>query len=261
MLALDHRGSFKKLMNPENPDSVSDEEVVKLKSEIINSISDQFSGLLIDEAYGLEAYPSHIKPFLLPLEKSGYIESSGEKITELEFRVTQLLVYGAKGAKILIYFNPNVESAKKQIETSQKVIEECKQSDFPLFLEPVTYTLEGKTHTQDPELVLETLKMFLDNNAVPSVFKVEYPGNRESCRRITEMLGDTPWILLTNPDKFEDFEEHLKQATKEGCKGFLAGRAVWQEVCSLKGEEKNEFLTKILPERFRRISQISRGEH
>ena len=48
MLALDHRGSIKKLMNSLNPESVSDDEVIALKAEIIESLADQFSGVLID---------------------------------------------------------------------------------------------------------------------------------------------------------------------------------------------------------------------
>ena len=36
MLALDHRGSFKKLMSPDTPDSVTDENIINLKSEIKN---------------------------------------------------------------------------------------------------------------------------------------------------------------------------------------------------------------------------------
>src|SRR5476649_1636219 len=120
MLALDHRGSFKKMMLPQNPDLVGDGEVIWLKSQIINNLKSQMSGLLIDEDYGLKAYPDHIKPFLLPIEKTGYTEDLGERITEIEYSVDQLISFGAKGAKLLIYFNPAVKSAGKQLETSRK---------------------------------------------------------------------------------------------------------------------------------------------
>lgn len=256
MLALDHRGSFKKLMNSENPDGVSDEEVIELKKEIIESLENQFSGLLIDETYGLEAYPNHIKPFLLPVEKSGYTNQEGERITELEYRVTQLVVYGASGAKMLLYFNPDVESADKQIKTAKQVITECQQNSFPLFLEPVTYLVNGDSHTQDPDLVLRSVGMLVGNGVVPKVFKLEYPGNLETCYKITELLRGTPWILLTNPDSFEQFVEHLKDAIKAGARGFLAGRALWQEVCTLQGEEKQKFLQETLPKRFSILTQI-----
>ncbi|OGE14208.1 hypothetical protein A2111_00055 [Candidatus Daviesbacteria bacterium GWA1_38_6] len=69
MLALDHRGSFKKLMNPKDPESVTDEQVISLKNEIIESLKDQFSAILIDDKFGLEACHEvcKVKPFLLPL--------------------------------------------------------------------------------------------------------------------------------------------------------------------------------------------------
>ncbi len=264
MLALDHRGSFKKLINPQDADSVSDETVVSLKSEIINALAGQVSGLLIDEHYGIEACKEacQTKPFLLPLEKSGYVNQAGERITELEYIVGQLKELGASGAKLLIYFNPNLESAKKQLETARKVLEDCKIHDFPFFLEIVTYTPDVHTQshigsgTTKAGLVIESVKIFKEVRIVPDVWKLEYPGDLDVCVEITNMVGDTPWILLTGGDSFEVFKENLKVAIKAGAKGFLAGRALWQEVCSLQGEEKQQFLTKTLPERFKVLTEV-----
>lgn len=274
MLALDHRGSFKKLMNPANPDSVSDEQVIQLKSEIIQALSAQFSGLLIDETWGLDACKEvcSIKPFLLPLEKTGYTplrqgfagraDEGGERVTELEYSVAQIKEMGASGAKLLLYFNPKAESAGKQIETSRKVMEDCKQNNFPFFLEIVTYKLpqvQIQFHPggADSNLVKESVKMFLDNGIIPSVWKLEYPGSEEGCRQITELVGHTPWILLTGGQSFEEFRPELEIAIKGGAKGFLAGRALWQEVCTMDGEEKEKFLSETLPARFKDISVLA----
>lgn len=260
MLALDHRGSFKKLMNPQNPDLITDDEVIALKSEIIDSLKDQFSGLLIDETYGLGAYSHHNKPFLLPLEKSGYTDQAGERITEVEYRVTQLITYGASGGKLLLYFNPHISSANRQIETARKVLQQCKESHFPLFLEIVVYEIgndQERLNKDRPELVLSSLRMLIENAVVPNVWKLEYPGSGESCHKITQLVGKTPWILLTRGDTFDVFKEELKVAIKSGAVGFLAGRALWQEVCTMQGTQKEEFLTHTLPERFKIISKIA----
>ena len=267
MLALDHRGSIKKLMNPNDPESVADEDVIDLKSEIIQALADQFSGVLIDEVWGIEACKEvcQVKPFLLPLEKTGYIDSDGEKITELEYSVEQIKEMGASGAKLLIYFNPNVESAGKQLETARKVMEDCKANDFPFFLEIVTYANTSEVSAQGSAglhlgggaLVLESVKMFLENGIVPNVWKLEYPGSEEKCREITELVGNTPWILLTGGQTFDEFRPELEIAIKVGAKGFLAGRALWQEVCTLNGEEKQNFLQHTLPERFKIIAKIA----
>lgn len=252
MLALDHRGSIKKLINPKDPDSVTDEQVISIKREIINALADQFSGLLIDEHFGLEACREvcQFKPYLLPLEKSGYVEDGGERITQLEHEVVDLMKLGASGAKILFYFNPNVKSAKKQLEIAKKIVDECRQKNYPLFLEIVTYG-------EDENMVLESVRMFIESDAVPDVWKLEYPGSAEECDQVTKLVGDTPWILLTGGETYNEFKPKLEDAIKGGAKGFLAGRAIWQEVCKLVGVEKEKFLKETLPGRFREISEIA----
>lgn len=245
MLALDHRPSIKKLMNPSNPDSVPDEEIINLKNDIIESIKDQFSALLIDEAWGLEACHEvcQIKPFLLPLEKATHTG-----ITELEFSALDLKEKGASGAKILIDFDPDSENVSKQLETAKKVAEECRVADFPLFLEIVTHS---------PDKVLESLQMFIDFGIEPDVWKLEFPGSFENCQQITGMVKEIPWILLTGGTSFEEFKTELEKAVTGGAKGFLAGRALWQEVCKLEGEEKSEFLKETLPARFKEIAKVT----
>lgn len=232
MLALDHRGSFKKLMNPQNPDAVTDEAIINLKKEIIDSLQDQFSGLLIDVVWGLKVYQNKTKPFLLPLEKSGR-----QDVAELEYSVEQVKQMGASGAKLLLYFDPATENAQKQIEVARKVMNECKRLDFPFFLEIV-----GSTN----------LEMFIDGGVKPDVWKLQYPGS--------QITGDTPWILLTGGQTFDAFKPELEIATKNGCSGFLAGRALWQEVCQLQGSEKQKFLQETLPGRFKELVQVSQKQ-
>lgn len=253
MLALDHRQSIKKLINPQNPNITSDGQVINFKREVINALKDQFSGLLIDEVWGLEACKEicQDKPFLLPLEKSGYINKDGERITELEYTVSQIKNLGASGAKLLIYFNPNTDSAKSQLETARKAVKECRSSDFPLFLEIVTY---GNTGNR----VYESVRAFKTVDVIPSVWKLEYPGSRQVCQEITTLVGSTPWILLTGGDEFGVFKSHLQEAVNAGASGFLAGRALWQELPKLAGQEKEEFLKNTLPQRFRTIASIAK---
>lgn len=258
MLALDHRGSFKKLINPNNPESVSHEEVINLKREIIGAIKDQISGMLIDEVYDIPADMQKGIPFLLPLEKTGYSDQAGERVTELEKTVEEIKTLGASGAKLLLYSNPFLPSAIKQLELAKKVIDECKEQDFPLFLEIVTYEKEGKEEQRE-KLVLGSLNMFVNAAVYPSVWKLEYPGNLEACKVITERVGNTPWILLTRGVTFDEFLPQLKDAISSGAVGFLAGRALWQEVCSLQGDAKQKFLQETLPQRFRVIVDIAKS--
>lgn len=261
MLALDHRGSFKKLINLD-PSVVTDEQAVELKKEIIESLKDQFSALLIDQDYGLAALNDRPKPFLLPVEKSGYEQSGKDRITEIIYSVDDLKKAGASGAKLLVYFNPWGKTAEKQLEISRKVLQDCKQNNFPLFLEIRTYEGDREADKMDEgereKIVLESLKMFVDEKIIPDVFKLEYPGSAIACQTITAILdpSKTPWILLTMADTFEGFSKKLEIAVIRGCQGFLAGRALWQEVCSLQNIEKEKFLKETLPQRFKILTSI-----
>lgn len=262
MLALDHRGSFKKLINPLNPDSVMDAQAISLKKEIIDSIKDQFSALLIDQDWGLPAYSDRIKPFLLPMEKSGYEQSGKDRITELKFSVEDLKKAGASGAKLLIYFNPWGKTAQIQLGVVKKVLQQCAQNNFPLFLEIRTYDGDREADKMEEgereKIVVTSLKLFVEHKILPDVFKLEYPGSAVSCQTITAILDPTktPWILLTMADTFNHFAKILEEATIRGCEGFLAGRALWQEVCALQGVDKEYFLTETLPERFKKLTEI-----
>lgn len=274
MLALDHRGSFRKYINSANPDAVTDSELVQTKAMIIEAVEDQFSGVLIDADWGLPAYAkalageamSNEKPYLLPLEKSGYTDKAGERVTEIGYTAAEIKAMGASGAKLLLYFNPESKTCDLQVAITKKALADAHENNLPFFLEIVTYGNEelGKSRS---EWVLRSLQMLLNENVAPDVWKLEYPavaeamageaGSLESCKKITELVGKTPWILLTRGDSFKHFAKQLQDAVTAGAVGFLAGRALWQEISDYKTEpEKREFLNTVVADRFRKISEI-----
>lgn len=255
MLALDHRESFRRLMNPRNPTDVIDEEIVQVKSEIIKSLVGQFSAILLDFNYGLPAYKNKLKPFILALEKTGYKEYDNERYTEIELIGCEIEEYRASGCKVLIYFNPFYTSAQSQMDTVYGILEDLSEYDLPLFLEIVTYNKVEDNHKKS-DLIIKSIEVFLKNDIRPDVFKLEYPGEAETCKKITEILGDTPWILLTGGGDFETFKENLRVAAENGASGFLAGRALWQEIFQYKGEQRKQFLMEVLPNRFKELSEI-----
>ena len=247
MLALDHRQSFLNLI-------VNNQDPIQIKKQIIKSLSNQFSGILLDTQFGLPAYNSLniSQPYLLAIEKSGFIENNGDRIIEIEHQVIDLKNMGASGIKLLIYFNSQSKTAVNQLETAKKVFTDCRQNNLPLFLEIVTYNVGD-----DSNQVYQSVKMFLDNDIVIDVFKLEYPGSPENCQKITKLLGDTPWILLTKSNDFSIFSSQLKIAITGGCRGFLAGRALWQEYPKMTNpQDQLEFITNTLPQRFKEITKI-----
>jgi len=257
MLALDHRQSFIKILSKEGK-IVSEEEVVATKKRILEVLSFYFSGVLLDVEYGLKAYQlinTPKKPYLLAIEKSGFLEDDGERFNKLQYSVLELKKLGASGVKLLLYFNPFLKSARYQLELAKKVLKECRSLDLPLFLEIVTYQHE-KTLKIKENFVIKAVERFLAESIYPSVFKLEYPGSEESCQKLTAMLKKTPWILLTRGDSFEDFKHKLYFAVKNGALGFLAGRALWQDIIGKEGRQKQRMLNEVLPKRFEEIKKI-----
>lgn len=271
MLALDHRGSFKKLINHEAPEAVSQAQVARIKQEIISSLYDQFSGLLIDSEAGLEAFQkasiakSIPKPYLLCIEKTGYeIESysakasqdkQGSRKTSLEFSVDELKKLGASGIKLLLYYHPQAPTKQHQLTVAKQVLQDCRAAKLPLFLELVTYSLP-QLNSHKPELVLDSVNQFLEAGIIPDVFKLEYPGDPVACFQITKLLKKTPWILLTKGDSFVNFKEQLKIAVASGAVGFLAGRSLWQEFSQYPEAKRLDYFQTIVAQRFAQIRQI-----
>ena len=128
-----------------------------------------------------------------------------------------------------------------------------------MFLEIITYPWENNI-VGKADLIIESLQMFLEKGAIPDVFKLEYPGGINECMSVSDLLGSTPWVLLSKGAMFDDYKEQLKNAIAGGASGFLVGRALWQELLDYQGEgqeqKKQEFLKNTLPARFCELSEI-----
>jgi len=249
MLALDQRGSFEKMVR-----STDKSVLIEKKKQVIEALEDIFSGVLLDPKYGLPAYKQSgcLKPFLLCAEKSGYQDIAGERLTEIEYNAEELSNMGASGIKLLVYFNPFLKSAQKQLETAGEVLKDCHKHGLPMFLEIVTYgDNDGKN------LIVESVDYFLKNKVVTDVFKIQYPGDKLACQKITEMLGETNWIMLTAGVDFYVFKDQLTIACKNGCSGFLAGRSIWQEAVKTDIGREQDLKMR---ERFESIKQIAEGK-
>ena len=253
LLAFDHRGSLRKTLSEKRGREITPPEITDFKRQIIKALAPFFSGLLVDFEYGLPALKSLslTSPFILPLEKTGYTESGGERITELEKRASDLEAAGASGMKLLIYANYRVASWQEQKKVMKEALLESGKSRLPLFLEFVLYDAPAVS----AGTILENIKSAEESGIYPDVWKVAYPGSPKACQEMSSYLAERPWILLTGGESFEQFFEEYKIAKSFGAKGFLAGRALWQEATGLDLESPagKEFLEKTLPERFKKL--------
>lgn len=253
MLAFDHRSSFVKLLTG-NETKPTLEEIIEVKKDILQALVPYISGTLIDEDYGLPALKSidSVVPYLLPLEKTGYTDKEGERITEILETPQQLIEKGAQGAKLLLYTNHHLLSWGVQMKTAKDQAFLCKQVGMPFFLEFVLYTVGDIK----PGTVFETTQRAIQDGVTCDVWKLPYPGSKEECEKITALVGNIPWIVLTGGTTFEEFNIQYHIAKDAGCSGFLAGRALWQEVGEMWRDKTRyrDFLQNELPIRFKKLT-------
>ena len=254
MLALDHRGSFQKLL-PNLSKAELEKQILEIKKMIIDSQYENYSGILLDPEFGLKSYTKD-KPFLLCIEKSGYDSNSEGKPCKLENSVEELKKMGAYGIKILIFLNPKSTSLSQKIELLKQVNANCHKNNLPFFLEFLTYPVNGLDYNLE-KAILESLKIILDNGIFPDVFKLEYPGNAQTCNQITKKLNGIPWILLTKGVNFPTFKNSLKVAIGEGAAGFLAGRSLWQDFIDYPRVGWRQFFERTVKQRFNQINKIA----
>ncbi len=277
--AIDHRDSLRRALNPENPAAVSYQQMVNFKLELCRKLSPFVSAMLLDPEYGAaQAIAAGVLPgntgLLVSLERSGYKGSSTARTTELvpDWSVSKIKRMGASAVKLLVYFRYDLKrEAQLQLDLVSRVAEQCLAQDIPLLVESVGYLLEGETRgsaeysEKKPELVIEAARRL---TALPiDILKSEFPADisyekdedrlKASCRELSQ-TSRLPWVLLSAGADYDIFRNEVQIACQNGASGFMAGRALWQEVCSIKPPETMvQFLKKTTVSRVKEIAGIA----
>ncbi|HIC88225.1 MAG TPA: DUF2090 domain-containing protein [Anaerolineae bacterium] len=251
ILALDHRGSLRRMLRPDAPDAVTYNEIVMWKQRIVTALASHASAVLLDPIYGAAqaiqsgALPGHVG-LLVAQEKTGYQGASHVRRTELVegWSVAKTRRMGASAVKLLVYYHPDAgELAEMQRGLVRQVAAQCVTHDIPLFLEPVSYSLQPEVGKDSPafaaqrrRIVVETARQFTALDI--DVLKAEFPVDplwetdesvwRDACHELTEAAA-TPWALLSAAVDYQTFRRMVTVACQEGASGFIAGRAVWQD--------------------------------
>lgn len=253
ILAFDHREKFKKYINSKSPDEVTETEIITSIKKIIENLKSDFSGILLDEKYSLPAFrDTEIeKPFLLPIDNSELEISNNGKFSISSDDYSNFKNLGASGVKLSVQQDSNPENENRKMEAVKKSVEVAHSNGMPIL---INVTPED---TDNTDKVLRSIQIFIDKNVLPDIFAVEFPGSEYLCQKLTRILGGTPWILVTEAVDFTLFQEQLRMACDSGCRGFLAGRSLWQEYFGIKDlAMKEQFLEKVLPLRFEKIRDI-----
>jgi tagatose 1,6-diphosphate aldolase len=280
ILAADHRDAMRAMINAVHPQNVSSQTLTDIKLDIVRSLSDLPSAILLDPVYSAAqaiagAALAARAGLLVALEDQGYLgDPSNRETTSLrDWSVEKARRLGATGVKVLLFYHPDSPSAEKQENYTRSIIADCQRHELPLFLEPISYPLNPQTQKNSPEFAAERRRVVIESarrlGALGAdVLKVEFPLDAkyhsdpaawaDACAELND-ASPVPWILLSAGEPFETFCQQLTIACRAGCAGFAVGRSVWKEATNLSAEERVRFLSTTARERFKQLADIAQA--
>lgn len=260
--ALDQRDLLKRMIAKARGGEVSDAEVVEFKRAVAAGLTRHASAILLDVEYGLPASRSiNGKGLLLAYERSGYDTRGPERPPVLTegWSVRRLKEAGADCVKILLYYTPLEDPRVNEQKRAwvERIGDECRAQDIPLFLELLAYAPNGGDETgleyarQKPAIVRHFMEEFSRDRYGADVLKLEAPVQmayvegtgayrgvraytRDEARAIfcsTMSCTDRPIVYLSAGVSHAGFLEMLELALEAGVPfhGVLGGRANWQD--------------------------------
>lgn len=268
ILAIDHRDSLRQFLRPDDPDSLTAEEITALKIEIVDGVADLATGVMLEPEYSIpQVLDAGVMPpgvgFLAALESQGYLDDPEAAATSVldGWSVEQAKASGAASAKLLLPYRPDGRLAAEQEAIAQQLTNACHAIDFPIALEPLFYGLTGDDDRG--ALVVETARRFASMS--PDLLKLPYPGHRDACEQVTEICTahatterPMPWAMLSGGGSFDAFADEFEVASASGCDGFMVGRALWGEAVNAPATERAALLRDQVRPRFERLVALHR---
>ena len=272
-LAIDQRGSLKKMLAAAANKPANEEDIVEFKKAIASELTPYASAILLDPEYGLPASKLRAagSGLLVSYEKTGYDATEPGRLPDLIsiWSVRRLKEAGADSIKFLLYIDPDED--KSIIDQKEAFVErigdECVAEDIPFFVELVTYddsigdVKSAEYAKVKPHKVIEAMKEFSKPKYNIDVLKVEVPINLdyvegfngdnpvvytkdEAIKYFKEQSDATnlPYIFLSAGVTAKAFRDELHLAKDADAKfnGVLCGRATWRgaiEPFAKDGEE------------------------
>jgi tagatose 1,6-diphosphate aldolase len=278
VLALDQRGSLFKALGMSEGDPALYQAVREFKKATTCELMPACSAVLLDPEFAAaeavsEGWISGQKGLIVTLEETGYVDSPDGRLNPFipNWSLGKAKRMGASAAKLLAYYDPrNKKLADHQERFISDIVEGSVELDFPLLLEPMSYSADPSIPKKSPEFAKirpQIVRQTAERLGVLGVdlLKLEFPCDTEfdkdksvwqkACEGITEVSA-VPWVLLSAGVDFIVFKEQLDVACRAGASGFVAGRAIWKEAAPLKGLDRIDFLSEIGRERMNQLAEI-----
>jgi tagatose 1,6-diphosphate aldolase len=260
-LAIDQRGSLKKMIASGDASHVGDEGIIRFKELVSEELTPFATAILLDPEYGLPAAKVRDKNtgLLVAYEKTGYDASEVGRLPDLlpECSVKRLKEAGADAIKFLLYYDVDEDEQINNYKHvyMERVGSECAAEDLPFFLEIISYDAENEDVKSKeyakvkPNKVIGAMKEFSKPQYQVDVLKVEVPvemnfvegyaegeavySKEEAAFLFKEQseATDLPFIFLSAGVSAKLFQETLKFAKETGSafNGVLCGRATWKD--------------------------------
>ncbi|WP_223902680.1 tagatose 1,6-diphosphate aldolase [Lactobacillus laiwuensis] len=272
-LAIDQRGSLKKMLAEAANKPADETTIVDFKKAVSSELTPYASSILTDPEYGLPATKVRDKNcgLLLSYEKTGYDTTEPGRMPDLIANQSGLRIKneGGDAIKFLVYYDPDEgqEINDKKQAFVERVGAEAKANELPFFLEVLTYDANIADAKSEEfakvkaDKVLKTMKEFSKPEYDVTVLKVEIPFNikfvegfngdnnvvytQEEAKDLLKKqseITDLPYIFLSAGVTSEEFIAEIKMAEEAGAdfNGVLCGRATWKPAIkpfAAEGEE------------------------
>ncbi len=238
ILAIDHIGALAGVVRPDDPSSVTTDQLVEIKAKVVELLGGDASGVLLDPVLALEpiirrgALPGNVG-MLVALEDGDYASLGRSPRLFEGWDVGRAAASGATAIKCSFWYDPFSPSEDAH-QFVMDLVAGCDRHGLPLFAEP----LVPKTATASVRsVVVETARKI--GGLGVDILKLEFPSShplpggesewRDACAELTE-ASPRPWTLLSGGEGFETFAKQLAVACENGASGYVAGRAVWNDL-------------------------------
>ena len=166
VLALDHRQNLRKELRPTDPTSVTEAEMVAFKRAVVRALGRAGTGILLDPEIGVgpaiaDGSLAGGAGLIVAVEATGYEGEPGTQEPDPPgWGVAQVKRIGASAAKLLVYYHPDAPNAAEQERLVAEVAAACREADLALFLEPLSFGLDGGKLTGEERrrVVIETAR-------------------------------------------------------------------------------------------------------